>query len=288
MAKLKAMLENLEELDEGLKELYIEQEVKIGQKTEKRFVLQVDGVEEHPRVKNLQTAHERQKIENRTIKQENEELKAKTEGLPEDFTVAMFEDLKTKAEGRTNNAREQLDAQKRDLETKHQKAMNDKQAELDKLTNGLRVTKIDGGLNELLAKSGVTKELMGAARAYIKEQAKIELVENDGKFEVIVKTTLGDDMPLEDFVKDWVGGEEGKVFVAKPTGGNEGGNDRPRTSTNGYNPFDRKDGKKPNQTDMQAAWTKDAVKARQMARSAGWSDNELTRIGLNVNTPAQQ
>jgi hypothetical protein len=65
---LKAMLETIDDLPDNIQEMYAEQDIKLGANTVKRFVLQVDGVQDHPQVKNLQTAHERQKELNRTIK----------------------------------------------------------------------------------------------------------------------------------------------------------------------------------------------------------------------------
>lgn len=279
MPGLKAMVENLDTVDEGFKELYTEQDVKVGQKTEKRFVLQVEEVENHPRVKNLQTAHERQKEENRVLKRENDEVKTKIEGLPDDFSPAMFEDLKTRAEGRTNNAQEQLDRLKNELTKAHEKVVLEKDKKVENLTRGLKATKIDGGLNDALVKSGVSKEFIGAARALIKESAPLELIEEDGKFTAVVNTALGR-LSIEDFVKDWVTSDEGKPMIAKAAGDDAGGNERPRASSNGANPFDRKDGRKPNQTEMQDAWVKDPAKARTLARQANWSERELAAIGL--------
>jgi len=272
------MLETVDEVDEGLKELYVEQDVKIGQKTEKRWVLQVEGVEDHPRVKNLQTAHEKQKEETRFLRRENDTFKERLEGVSEEFNAQVYNDLKTKAEGKTNNAQEQLDRLKADLEKKHTKEVTDREKKIDTLTKGLKATMIDGGLNEALGKAGVSKDFIGAARALLKEQGGIELVEEEGKFQVLATTSLGKE-PLEDFVKNWAGSDEGKPYIAQPVGDNAPGNERRRLNS-GTNPFDRTNGKKPNLTDIQNAWVADAAKARSMAHAAGWSDRELQNNGL--------
>jgi hypothetical protein len=282
---LRAMLENLDELDQSLHDQYKEQDVKIGNKTEKRFVLQVEGVTEHPQVLALKNAHDRQKADNTTLRTERDELKgvaARLEGLPEDFSAEMFNTIKAQAEGKVGNADEQIKRVKEDTEKRVKEAMQkdiDKLAERNKkLDTNLRRRTIDDGLNSALAKAGVAKELLPAARAYIKEQSKIDLVEDGDKLDALVETDLGQ-RTLDEYVADWAGSDVGKPFIAKPTGGDSGGNDGAPRQVNG-NPFVRKDGKIVNRTAIQDAVVKDRGKALQLAKSAGWNDTELKNIGL--------
>lgn len=275
---LKAILENLDELPDELKELYKEQDVKIGIKTEKRFVLQVDGVEEHPRVKNLQGAHERQKADNVSLRTENHRLKEMTEGLPDDFTPAMFEEVKAKAEGKGGDVQAQLDRQKADLEKKYEKALQPVTAERDRFKGALFNTQVEAKMTESLIKAGIDTKFIPAVRALLKDQGKIEMVINDNDISIKVSTNLGD-QTVEEFVADWAASDAGKPYIAQANGTGSGGNERPSNSS-GDNPFNRKDGAKPNETQMQELWVRDKAKATQLAKQAGWSDQELVRIGL--------
>lgn len=282
---LRAMLENLDELPAELHDQYKEQDVKIGNKTEKRFVLQVEGVQEHPQVLALKNAHDRQKADNATLRTERDELKGKAtllEGLPEDFSTEMFNSIKAQAEGKVGNADEQI---KRVKEETERKVKAEAQKEIDKLTErnkkldtNLRRRTIDDGLNAHLAQAGVAKELLPAARAFLKEQSKIDLVEDGDKVDALVETDLGP-RSLAEFVADWAGSDAGKPFIAKPAGGDATGGDGPARVIAG-NPFTRKDGKIVNRTAIQDAVTKDRGKAIQLAKSAGWNDAELKTIGL--------
>jgi gas vesicle protein len=277
---LKAMLETIDDLPDNIQEMYAEQDIKLGANTVKRFVLQVDGVQDHPQVKNLQTAHERQKELNRTIKAENEQLKERFEGLPEDFSPDMFNDLKNRAEDKGGNNQEVINTLKSQLENKHGKEKEKLDNRIKTLENAIRTSKVDEGLNQALIDAGVEKGLLAGARSLIKDMAKLELIEEDGRFDARINGPMGQ-QTLRDFVSEWVGTDEGKLYVAKPKGDDANGSEgRPRVT--GDNPFNRKDGAKPNKTLMQEAWVNDPAKARQMAKAAGWNDRELQAVGFPV------
>lgn len=74
---LKTVIETTTGLDEALIPFYAEKDGK--------FFLQIDGVDEHPDVKNLKVAYERTKDSEKAIKAERDALKAKASGIPEDF-----------------------------------------------------------------------------------------------------------------------------------------------------------------------------------------------------------
>jgi hypothetical protein len=98
--------------------------------------------------------------------------------------------------------------------------------------------------------------------ALLKSKGAVKLVEEDGEFKAQVETDMGP-MPLSNYVKDWAGGDEGKIYVKKPTGGDAtGGNGQKFTD----NPFDPKN---PNLTKQQELIAANDAKARQMAQAAG-------------------
>lgn len=95
-------------------------------------------------------------------------------------------------------------------------------AELDKLTgqlterdNALQSVLIDGGLTDALAKAKVKPELMDAAKALLKGQAKV--ISDGGAYSAM----LGD-KPLSEAVNEWAQGEQGKHFAAAPENNGSG------------------------------------------------------------------
>src|SRR5690606_23806527 len=105
-------LENLDDVPEALHGEYKEQ--KIGDQTV--YVLDLDGVDQHPAVKSLKTAHETTKADRNKLRTENAALKAKVEGLPEDFDPDEYQRLKDEEEAR------QADPENKDVNARVQAA----------------------------------------------------------------------------------------------------------------------------------------------------------------------
>jgi hypothetical protein len=75
---------------------------------------------------------------------------------------------------------------------------------------------VDNGLNDALAKAGVTNPVhQKAAKAMLAGQTQV-IADGDQK---VVKVG---DKALSDFVKEWAGGDEGKHFVTAPDAGGTG------------------------------------------------------------------
>jgi len=91
MAVLKAIVENLDDVPEAVREFYKEADG-VG------FVLGVDGITAHPGVLSLKNAHETQKASNRKVKEQLAEALAKLEQFG-DTTPDEIEELRTRAEG---------------------------------------------------------------------------------------------------------------------------------------------------------------------------------------------
>ncbi|HEV7253869.1 MAG TPA: hypothetical protein VGN97_12355 [Mesorhizobium sp.] len=253
---LKTIIDNLDEVSEALRGEYKE--------IDGKFVLDLDGVNDHPAVVNLKSAHERQKQTNRTLSTELASAKERLEGLPDDFDADAYEALRQQAEGKEPpKLDERLNAQKTQLEAKFAKDRQKLEDRAAKLEKSLRRTKIDEGLTKALLDAGVDKQFLPAAKALLKEKGQIKLVEEDDDVEVFADDGVNDRTPLTDYVKKWAGEDEGKPFIAKATGGDaKGGNGR----TFGENPFDPKN---PNKTKQQELIVANDAKARQMAESVG-------------------
>jgi len=193
---LKTVLETTEGLEEAIANLYTE--------VDGKFVLAIEGVDAHPDVANLKSAYERVKADRETVKQERDQLKAKTSNLPEDFDPAKWEKLK---EGKPDEAalvslRQQLEAERDEWKGKFETA-----------TETARKNAIERDLTDALNSAGVTNPTFAnAARTMLANSVKIG---EDGK--PFVETDMGP-LGLMDHVKRWTA-SDGKDFVTAPKGG---------------------------------------------------------------------
>ena len=83
---LKTILENLDGVDDAIKSEYTEKDGV--------FVLNVEGVDSHPEVKNLKSAYERVKSDKSLIADERDSLKSQLSSFPEDFNAEIWEKAK--------------------------------------------------------------------------------------------------------------------------------------------------------------------------------------------------
>ena len=207
---LKTVLETTEGLEEAIANLYTE--------VDGKFVLAIEGVDAHPDVANLKSAYERVKADRETVKQERDQLKAKTSNLPEDFDPAKWEKLK---EGKPDEAalvslRQQLEAERDEWKGKFETA-----------TETARKNAIERDLTDALNSAGVTKPAFAMlARDHLAKQVKIG---DDGK--PFVETDMGP-LGLMDHVKRWTA-RDGKDSVTAPQGcgerpGDGGGATKPQ------------------------------------------------------------
>lgn len=185
---LKTILETLEGVDDALQPYYVENDGK--------YVLQVEGVDEHPDVANLRNAYQRTKADREQAKTEiktlSQQLAEMQQNRPDEAQlVAMRQELENKAQAETARA-----------------------ADLESRLMG--VTR-DRSLDEALASAGITNPTyLKAARALLAPQVKV-----DGD-KAIIETDMGP-MALQEHVKRWVA-SEGQPFVTPPSGGGARGN----------------------------------------------------------------
>jgi hypothetical protein len=260
---LKSVIENEADIPDGLKEHY--KETTIAGKP--MFVLSVEGVQEHPDVLNLKSAHERQKATNKTLTTELATVKARVEGLPDDFDADAYEALKTAADGKAPPKTDEQVAQVRQqLEKKHNTEIGKKDERINVLQSQINKLTVEEGLSKALDEAGVDPAFKPGAMALLKSKGAVKLVEEDGEFKALVETDMGP-MPVAKYVQDWSGSDEGKIYVKKPTGGDAPGGHGPKF---GENPWDTQGGKvKPNLTKQQEYISANPEKARQMAKAAG-------------------
>lgn len=281
MPKLKTVLLNLDDLDAGLHDFYVEQTIKTSKGDQVVFVLDQEGVDEHPSVIALKNALDRQKEDRRKAQEKVTQLEARLAALPEEFDPEAYENMKNelealKAEGKTAKpddtkmaematARKNLEQKIAKMEKDHAKVVEGLQAAVKKREAKITALLIDDGLTKALIDSGVGKEYLKAAKALLRSDCTV--VEEDDDYRAIVKSDLGD-MEIGKYVTDWVASDEGKVFIPPAKGGDAGGtpNKSGKTSFGEPNPWDDKS---LNLTEQGRIIKEDRAKAEKLAKAAG-------------------
>ena len=193
---LKALLETLDGVDDAVKPFYAERDGK--------FVLDVDGVDDHPDVANLKNAYQRTKDDREKAKSEAASLKAQIEELKKGAPDTAA------TQAKIAQLQEQLDTANAQI--------------VDWKTKYTGVTR-DQALTAALQTAGITNPtFLKAAQAMLAGSVKLG---EDGT--AFVETSMGPKM-LGDYVKGWAA-QDGKDFVTPPKGGGAGGNDHPHTGT---------------------------------------------------------
>lgn len=187
---LKTVLDTLEGVDDAAKTFYKEADGK--------FVLDVEGIDDHPEVRSLSNAYSRTKADREAAKAETAALKSQIaelqKGAPD--TAA--------TQARLAQLQEQLEAAKA--------AAGEWQGKYTGITR-------DQSLQQALQSAGINEPaFVKAATAMLSGQVKLG---DDGT--AFVETAMGPRM-VGDFVKQWAA-SEGKAFVSPPVGGGaKGGN----------------------------------------------------------------
>lgn len=266
---LKAVVTTLDDIPEALHELYVEQDG--------RYVLTVDGVDDHPAVGTLKNAYERTKAERKQYIEDLKALRAKVDGLPDDFDPDEFDRLKAeleelkagepdkgakKPDGDAQSVRKMLEQRIASLEKKHASEVDAMRAEVEAKAAVINRLIVDDGLTRALMEAGVTTpSFVRAAKAMLAPSVKID--DDEGDYKAIVETDMGP-VPLDKFVADWAASDEGRVFVAPARGADATGNGRMKGGQ--PNPWAKGS---VNLTEQGRILRDDPEKARRMAKAAG-------------------
>lgn len=257
---LKSKVDSLDSVEAQFHDLYEEKDG--------AYVLAVDGLDQHPGAQALKSALDRERTQRRTLSEKLTAAEARLEGLPDDFDADAYEALRQQADGKeAPQLDERLSAQKAQLEAKWAKEREKLEARASKLDGTLRRVMVDEGLTKALLDAGVDKSFLPAAKALLKEKGQIKLVEDDDAVQVFADDGVNDRTPLTDYVRAWATQDEGKPFIAKPTGGDAKGAAPQRF---GENPFAKDSFNRTKQAEL---INENPVKARQMAEAAGVRPN---------------
>jgi hypothetical protein len=279
MPTLKIILDNLDGVDDSLKSLYLEEDGK--------FVLDVDGVDEHPSVLALRSSLTAVRKDKETLRKQLKESTTKLESVPDDFDATEWTRLREEEDARKADPdydkkrggeehlarqREQYEQRLRDQAKKHEDDLKNKDGEIAERDGRMERLIIDDGLTSFLTAVGVPNDArLKGARAMLRPIVKIEKDEKDELY-AFVETDLGP-QKLDKFIDTWAKSDEGKVFIPKPTGG--GAEDPPRNRNIEANPW-LKDSF--NLTQQGAVIKEDRTKARRLMKVAGRPDAEINSV----------
>ncbi|SMF65747.1 hypothetical protein SAMN02982989_3400 [Xaviernesmea oryzae] len=195
-----------------------------------KFVLDIDGIDDHPKVRGVITAN-RENIRKRDeYKAKVTELESRVSGLPEDFDADEWARLKAGEGGKPDEAIQALkDQHARAIEAlkqKHAGELSAKDQQIGERDSYIDRTLADGGLKDALLEVGVDPDLLDGALASLRPNVKVQR-SDDGNRKAIVETDLGE-IGVPEFVKEWAAGK-GKAYLGKPSGpGAEGNNGNSR------------------------------------------------------------
>lgn len=206
---LKAVVTSLDDVQEEFRSLYSEQG--------DNHVLQIEGADGLPDVKNLKNAYEKEKAKRQELSAKRDELEALMKGVPEDFDMGVWEKAKkgevdqAAIEDATVKLRNTLEAERDEWKTKYE----------DTVKEGRR-TAANMELSEALTKAGVADgPFLEASRAMLAPKVDFS---DDGKPRV--QSEMGP-MSIPEYVERWAK-SDGKAFVKPPSGG---GQDTTTTTT---------------------------------------------------------
>ena len=220
---VKAVVESVDDLSEEMQAFY-KQEGDV-------YVLDIDGVDDHPKVRGVVTANRSNKDKRDQYKAELDTLKKRLEGLPEDFDSDTYEHLREAAEGNGGQMTDEQKAEMRNalekkLEKQYLQQIEERDARIDKLSGSIRKSTVDGALTRAMDEAQIDPKHKKMLLPYFKTASKIDVEESDdGTFKPFVETDMGP-QDIGKFVSDWAA-TDGKEYVSKsagpsPRGGSNG------------------------------------------------------------------
>ena len=217
------------ELPEGLADYY-------EQDDEGRYVLSVEGVDNHPDVRGLKTSLQKQKQDREKLRKERDQYKETASMIPEDMDRETLQDALERIrngasdqgqQGQGDQGQQSQQGQqgqqqdvakvRKQLEDRFQKEIEKRDQNLEMKDKQVRNLVVDNTLGGALQKNGVsTPGLQKAAKRLLSDQIKVQEDDN-GMPQAVVDTDMGE-VSVDQFVKDWINTEEGQDFLPKSSG----------------------------------------------------------------------
>lgn len=228
---LKSFYESQDEVPEALRDHYTEDKGK--------FVLAVDDIDDHPKVRGVITANRANIAKRDEYKGKVAELEAKLGEIPEDFDAEQWATLKSGADPAKKD--EQIQSMKQiyegkiaNLQKSYDEKIAAKDAELQERDGYIDQSLVVTGLKDQLLDVGVNPDLLDGALSSLRPSVKVQR-DDKGQRKAVVETDLGE-IDIGTFVKDWAG-SKGKAYLRAPTGPEPKGSGR---TVNGSKTIDRK------------------------------------------------
>lgn len=216
---LKAIYESAEAIPDEVKGLYTEA-------TDGSFVLDIEDVDNHPRVRGVINANKdnAKKAQERLAKVE--ELTGRLSALPEDFDADEWTRLKSgaKPDEQLQGLKDQHTRAVEALKAKHAtdiEAIKGQVAERDGYIDGQMRSK---ALSDALDEAGFDAAHKPMLTKFLADQIKVRR-EEDGRRVAFADTDLGEQSP-QDFVKEFAA-KGGKAYLAKASGPGAPGSGNP-------------------------------------------------------------
>lgn len=213
---LKAQVESLEEVPEGLKEHYAE--------GENGYVLQVEGMKTESDVSKVQEALDKERKSRRDAEKELKELKSK---MPDDFDPDEWKRLKDNDVGDVDS---KLEEQRKKVEQRYEGEKEKLQKELEQRDKRIQDLVARDGLHKAMNEVGIADPFKPAVEAMFLGRVSVE-EEGDSLAPFI------DGKPMQDALSEFANSDQGKHYVAAPSnagggangGGGSGGDKNPWT-----------------------------------------------------------
>lgn len=221
---IKAVLPSLDDVQDGMKELYKEADGK--------FILDVDGFDDHPTVRGVIIANKTNKEKRDELRGQVESLSKRLSGIPEDFDPEAYADMLERLEkNQAPDVDEKLAKQRAKLEDKFGREISEREGKISAMQSSLERMVVDDGLSRAMDEALIDPLHKKKLLPFLKSEAKIS-VEHDGdSYKAIVDTDLGP-VSLKQFVTEWAQSDDGKPYIAKSTGPKpRGGDGRGGSST---------------------------------------------------------
>lgn len=224
---LKVIYATADDIPETHKDLYSEAD-------DGRFVLDLEDVDSHPKVRGVITANNENKKKAQARQAKLDELEAKLSEIPEDFDAEQWlafksgkqDDPKAKDEHQQKQ-RELYEQRIANLTKKHDTdiaSLNEQLAERDGYID--KTTRLDV-LRKALRDAGVDADFEDVVVDHLSPSIRVNRAD-DGSRKAFVETDLGE-VSVGEFVKSWAG-SKGQRFLAKASGPSAPGSERIRSS----------------------------------------------------------
>lgn len=246
--KLKAILDSVSDLPDAIKAYYVEKDGK--------FVLQIEGVADHPDAKALKSALDRERDEKKAAKDKLTAIETRVSGLPEDFDLAAYNRLMDTAKDKDVDAR--LEEQKNRLTKQFDTEKATLTADRDKWKTASESEAKTSTLTKAIAEANIAPQFVEAVEAMF--AGKIHIAHEGDK----LITTI-DSLPVADALKAFATSDKGKAFVQAPGNGGGGSGGNPGSGGE-VNPW-AKDTL--NLTEQGRIYRADPAKAERLQRAAG-------------------